>query len=168
MNSNFLEIWCLFICLLTFLCDGCWCFSISMTIKETGTARLQKYLQDCKLLGPCRFILSQKRGESVLEAVGTYDRVSIREAEGSQFLTLSDDDDIFEAHLKVGSIKKVVMLSKTDKSNHEMFITRFLGENDEGLLSMMLHRDTQTGEYEDGSVAYWRQLQEAFGKEQIL
>ncbi len=73
-----------------------------------------------------------------------------------------------QAHLKVGSIKKVVMLSKTDKSNHEMFITRFLGENDEGLLSMMLHRDTQTGEYEDGSVAYWRQLQEAFGKEQIL
>ncbi len=60
------------------------------------------------------------------------------------------------------------MLSKTDKNNHEMFITRFLSENDEGLLSMMLHRDTQTGEYEDGSVAYWRQLQEAFGKEQIL
>ncbi len=43
-----------------------------------------------------RFILSQKRGESVLEAVGTYDRVSIREAEGDHFLTLSDDDDMFE------------------------------------------------------------------------
>ncbi len=28
----------------------------------------------------------------MLEAVGTYDRVSIREAEGDHFLTLSDDD----------------------------------------------------------------------------
>ncbi len=60
------------------------------------------------------------------------------------------------------------MLSKTDKRNRAMYITRFLGEDDQGLLSMILHRDTQTGEYEDGSVAYWKQLQEAFGKEQIL
>ncbi len=60
------------------------------------------------------------------------------------------------------------MLSKTDKSSRKMYITRFLGEDDEGLMSMILHRDTHTGEYEDGSVAYWKQLQDAFGKEQIL
>lgn len=59
------------------------------------------------------------------------------------------------------------MVTKTSPAGeHELYITRFLGDKGETVLSAMLH--AVDGVYEPGATDYWEKLRKTFGAEQSV
>lgn len=59
------------------------------------------------------------------------------------------------------------MVTKRSKDNDfDLYITRFLDEKGDTLLSAMLH--STDGVYEPGATDYWQKLRKSFGAEQTI
>lgn len=131
-----------------------------------GKERLRKFLEDCELLGPVRFVALTEG--AILEAVGSFDNLRYTELEKGTYATVSDGDSTFEAHLNCDRVASVNMLTKPNKEGtSELYITRFSDGQGNTLLSATLHAG-EGGDYEDGAVAYWKKLQGAFGEQQQI
>ncbi|KAG5175022.1 hypothetical protein JKP88DRAFT_229445 [Tribonema minus] len=138
---------------------------MTVSIDLKGKERLQKYLKDCELLGPVRFV-SMNDG-AILEAVGSFENLRFNDLEKGTYATLSGDDEGFECHLNIDRVNGITMLTKPAKdASHDLYITRFVDAEGKTVLSAMLQ--AEGGQYEEGAVAYWTKLREAFGAEQKL
>lgn len=64
-------------------------------------------------------------------------------------------------------VQSVQMVTKPSPAgDYELYITRFLDENGETMLSAMLHG--KEGSYEPGAADYWEKLRTTFGAEQSV
>ena len=61
-----------------------------------------------------------------------------------------------------------MVTKETGDGSKTLYITRFLGEKGESIMSAMLHRSPESDAYEEGSVQYWEKLRDSFGAEQTL
>lgn len=128
---------------------------------KAKVARLMDFLADCEGWGPCRFVV---QGEgAILEAMGAIDdiRYSENPKTGAILITLSRENLYpgFECHLRCEEISKVThsVVSKFEKT---LRVTRFLGEEDKNLLSVILNG-------EEG-VHSWEQTRQKYGDSFIL
>ncbi len=124
-------------------------------------ARLMDFLADCEGWGPCRFVV---QGEgAILEAMGAIDdiRPSENPKTGAMLITLSRENLYpgFECHLRCEEISKVT-LSVVSKFEKTLRVTRFLGDEDKNLLSVILNG-------EEG-VQSWEQTRQKYGDSFML
>lgn len=67
----------------------------------------------------------------------------------------------------LASVQGINMVTKKSPAGeHDLYITRFIDEAGETLLSAMLHG--VEGAYEPGAADYWEKLRQTFGEEQIV
>jgi len=70
-----------------------------------------RFLRDLEFLGPVRFVV-QGPG-AILEAVGSFENLRIKEIPGKGPLaTVSDEDNAFECHVRCGEVKTAQFVSK--------------------------------------------------------
>eukprot|EP00752_Nemacystus_decipiens_P002425 g2285.t1 len=138
--------------------------SASIPSDLQGRERLEKFLADCALLGPVRFVCMTEG--AILEAVGSFDNLRYSDLPKGRYATVSEGAG-FECHLNCDKIKSINMVTKRSPSGtYDLYITRFLDEAGGTLLSAMLHG--VDGAYEPGAADYWEKLRQTFGAEQTV
>ncbi|CAM9786209.1 unnamed protein product [Ectocarpus sp. 6 AP-2014] len=138
--------------------------SASIPSDLKGRERLEKFLGDCALLGPTRFV-SVTDG-AILEAVGSFDNLRYTDLPKGRYATVSEGKG-FECHLNCDKVKSIKMVTKQSPGgSFDLYITRFLDEEGNTLLSAMLHG--VDGAYEPGAAGYWDKLRKTFGEDQSV
>ena len=124
-------------------------------------AKLCSFIREAEGWGSCRFVV---QGEgAILESMGklTEMRTSTNPNTGAKLITLSNEGiPGFECHIRVDQVTRVTS-SKVSKFDKNLRVTRFLGEDDKNLLSIILSE-------EEGSQAAWEASREKFGAEFII
>lgn len=85
---------------------------------------VRRFISDLEFLGPCRFVV-QGSG-AILEAVGAFE--GMREDENKGIITVSNDDNSFECHLRVGEVRAAAFAKKEAGPRGTLHIIRLLGE----------------------------------------
>ena len=120
---------------------------------------VRHFVSDLEFLGPCRFVV-QGSG-AILEAVGAFE--SMREDESKGIITVSNDDNSFECHLRIGEVRSAAFAKKEAGPRGTLHIIRLLGEGEKPLLSAILHPETPGGEVEEDAITFWESLRKKFG-----
>lgn len=122
---------------------------------------IRRFISDLEFLGPCRFVV---QGEgAILEAVGAFE--GMREDESKNLLTVSNDDNSFECHIRLDQIKGATFAKKEAGPRGTLHIVRLLSAEKKSLLSAILHPETPGGEVEEDAVKFWDSLRAKFGDE---
>ncbi|MBD2180876.1 ChuX/HutX family heme-like substrate-binding protein [Aerosakkonema funiforme] len=121
---------------------------------------LKEFLSDCETLGTLRLIVTSSAG--VLEVRSAIQKLFYAELPKGKYANMHAD--LFEFHLNMDAIKRVKFeTGESKRGNFTTYAIRFLDEKDEPALSAFLQWG-KPGEYEEGKVEIWHQLQDKYGE----
>jgi hypothetical protein len=126
---------------------------------DAGPCTVKHFIKDLEFLGPCRFVVVGPG--AILEAIGAFE--SLREKNG--LVTVSNDDNTFECHLRLSEISAAQFATKEGANGRQMHIVRLLGGTErKTMLSAILHPE-DGDEVDPGAIEFWDSLRQRFGDE---
>ena len=123
---------------------------------------VKHFIEDLEFLGPCRFVVVGNG--AILEAIGEF--TELRQNDNG-LATVSNDDNSFECHIRMGEVKKAAFVKKEKPDGKTMHITRLMDADGKSLLSAILAGE-DGGEVDPGAIKFWENLRDRFGDEFAL
>ena len=111
-----------------------------------GSPSLLDFLVDSQKLGFVRFVVVGSG--AILEAVGTFDNLSVSQSTQGKLATVSLQDPCFECHIRLDEVKQVQNLSG-EKFGKLRRVTKFKDGSGKTVLSAILHDESER------SIAVW-------------
>ena len=123
-------------------------------------ASLREYLEECKGLGPVRFVVSGNG--AILETIGSFENLRFSELPSGKLATVSTETPRFECHIRCNKVEAAHQVV-VEKNGKKLKIIRFNGRDPEGsqttFLSAIVHRE----EGSDNGDGCFEKLQERYG-----
>jgi hypothetical protein len=117
-------------------------------------------LEECKGLGPVRFVVSGNG--AILETIGSFENLRFSELPSGKLATVSTETPRFECHIRCNKVEAAHQVV-VEKNGKKLKIIRFNGRDPEGsqttFLSAIVHRE----EGLDSGDGFFEKLQERYG-----